>query len=110
MLKIWFTHAIYEQCLNSLFNNMSKNFATKIDKFKVGQSFAAIYLIHDQWSVTTTYEVILENAIILEINNNVLFVEYDIMEIIDGPNDKHTVSIVRDVDEVLIEDIIRIDY
>lgn len=110
MLKTWFTHIIYEQCINIAFGNVTKNFVVPQNIFSVGQKFSTLYLKYNQWSITTPYEVILENAVILEKAGSLLYIEYDIMQIVDGPDGMHREAVIRDVDEVLIDDITRVVY
>jgi hypothetical protein len=110
MLKTWLQHSLYEQCLNTLFKSLHSNFITISERFRVGDSFAALYLCYDEWSVTVPYEVLLENAVILGVDKNTLYIEYDIMSIVEGPDNKQVITTIREVDEILISDIIRIQY
>ena len=105
MLKIWLKHSIYEQCLNALYNALSKNFITHTPKLSIGQKFSGIYINYPKLSNNSEYQLLLENAEILSIDDNLIYIEYDVM-MIEGNEDTNNIRIVRDVDEFFYEDIV----
>ena len=111
MITIWLKHAIYDRCLQTLFTSISKNFATTKIQFKVGQRFTTMILNYNQWSITDDYEVILDNAEIVDIVGDILYVEYDVYVVndnADATNIQEAISLERDIDEVLISDVVQV--